>query len=277
MPLHNPIKIVRVPISTPTLWPNTTTNCYLIGNKQESILVDAGYDQEITKEELNKALKENDLAIPKSIILTHSHRDHAPGVRQLMDWSPIIYCHPKEKQAILKAIFPVHAVSMLNDGDVIHIADLEIMIIHSPGHTPGMLNLYIPSKQILLAGDNILSEGTTWIGPPEGDMSDYIHTLERLQHLDLAKIGPGHGEWVEHPYKQIEFVLNRRLYRENQIQSLLLKHQQLTSTILTEMIYEKNIHPSIFEVAKKTTEAHLIKLMKEGKVSLHDSWYSIHS
>ncbi|MBV7504839.1 MBL fold metallo-hydrolase [Bacillus sp. sid0103] len=275
--MANKIKIIRVPISTPTLLPHTTTNCYLIGNEKESLLVDAGFDQQDTRIELERAIKENGLATPNSIILTHSHPDHAPGVRQLLDWSPIVYCHHHEEQATLAAISPWDNLSFLNDEDIIKIADEEITIMHAPGHTAGQLNLYIPSKQVLIAGDNIVAEGTSWIGPPDGDMTDYFQTLNRLKQLRLSKIGPGHGKWVLNPYDHIEFVLNRRLYRENQIISLLKKHNQLTAVNLTQMIYDKLPHPSVFEVAKRTTEAHLIKLMKEGSVSLHDSFYSIKS
>lgn len=275
--IENKIKIIRVPIPTPTLKPHTTTNCYLIGNEQESILVDAGYDQQETKQELKKAIMENGLANPKSIILTHSHRDHAPGVRQLIDWSPIVYCHHNERQAIEEAIAPMNELSLLNDGDFIQIAGVGMTVIHGPGHTAGQLNLYIPSEEILIAGDNIVAEGTTWIGPPEGDMIDYLHTLNRLKKLKLTRIGPGHGEWVLNPYEQIEFIIQRRIYRESQIKSLLEKHKHLTSTSLTKMIYENTIHPSIFDVAKRTIEAHLIKLMKEGSVVLQNSVYSIKS
>jgi ribonuclease/clavin/mitogillin len=273
--IESKTKIIRVPIPTPTLWPNTTTNCYLIGNKQESLLVDAGYDQPETRYEIERAIKENGLAKPNSIVLTHSHRDHVPGVRQLIDWSPIVYCHNNESQEIMAAVSPLKELTFLNDGDIIRIADLVITVIHGPGHTRGQLNLYIPSQQVLLAGDNIVSKGTTWIGPPEGDMTDYIHTLNRLKQLKITKIGPGHGEWVLNPYEKIEFVLKRRLYRESQIMSLLEEHKQLTSTSLTNIIYENTIHPSIFDVAKRTIEAHLIKLMKEGSVLLQDSVYSI--
>jgi ribonuclease/clavin/mitogillin len=275
--IENKVKIIRVPIPTPTLWPNTTTNSYLIGNEQESLLVDAGYDQQDTKKEIERAIKENGLAQPKSIILTHSHRDHAPGVRQLINWSPIVYCHNNERQEIMEAISPLKELSLLNEGDIIKVADLEITVIHGPGHTAGQLNLYIPSQQVLIAGDNIVSKGTTWIGPPEGNMSDYIDTLNRLKQLKLTKIGPGHGEWVLNPYEKIEFILNRRLYRESQIMSLLEEHKHLSSTSLTKIIYENKIHPSIFDVAKRTTEAHLIKLMKEGTVLQQDSVYSIKS
>jgi endoribonuclease LACTB2 len=272
---NNEIKIIRVPIPTPTLWPNTTTNCYLIGNEQESILVDAGYDQQETKQQLKKALLENNLAKPKSIILTHSHRDHAPGVRRLVDWSPTVYCHINELEAIKAAIAPVNELVTLHNEEVIKVSNVEITVMHCPGHTTGQLNLYISSKQVLIAGDNIVGEGTTWIGPPDGDMSDYIHTLHRLKQLPLRKIGPGHGEWVINPYEQIEFVLNRRIYRENQIKSLLKEHRHLTSANLTKMIYENTIHPSIFDVAKRTTEAHLIKLIQEGFALQKDSVYSI--
>jgi endoribonuclease LACTB2 len=268
-------QIICVPIPTPTLLPHTTTNCYLIGNDQESILVDAGYDLLETRNLLDKAIDENGLAIPKKIIITHSHPDHAPGVRQLFDWTPIVYCHLEEKQGTLDAISPWSNMEFLNDGDLIKVAGEEIMIIHGPGHTPGHLSLYIPSLQILIAGDNIVAEGTTWIGPPDGDMTDYIHTLRRLKNLKLSKIGPGHGDWVLNPYEHIDFVINRRLFREDQIKSLLMEHKELTSTRLTELIYQDTIHPSVFEVAKLTTEAHLIKLMEEGIVSLANSKYSV--
>lgn len=271
------LEIIRVPIPTPTLLPHTTTNCYLIGNEQESILVDAGYDQAETRNELQKAIEENGLAIPKYIILTHSHPDHAPGVRQLLDWSPIVYTHTLEKESTLDAIGPWKRLDFLKDEDILYVAGQEIRILHCPGHTAGQLNLYIPSQQILIAGDNIVAEGTTWIGPPDGDMTDYLQTLYRLRDLKLLKIGPGHGDWVMKPTEQIDFVLNRRLQREEQIKSLLKQHRYLTAEALTELIYQNTIHPSVFKVAKKTTEAHLIKLMKEGSVLFKDNKYSIHT
>lgn len=274
---NNDIKIIRVPIPTPTLLPHTTTNCYLIGNDQESLLIDAGYDQLETKKELEKVIKENGLATPRTIILTHSHPDHAPGVRQLTEWSPTVYCHQFEKQTTLDAISPWNKISFLNEGDIVKVAGEEIRIIHAPGHTAGQLNLYIPSQQVLIAGDNIVAKGTSWIGPPDGDMSDYIQTLNRLKQLKISKIGPGHGEWVETPYEHIEFVIGRRLQRENQIKELLDAHKQLTSEKLTKLIYDQSIHPSVFWVAQRTIEAHLIKLMKDGEVSLNDTYYSLKS
>ncbi|WP_075981636.1 MBL fold metallo-hydrolase [Bacillus massilinigeriensis] len=269
------MKIIRVPIPTPTLWPNTTTNCYLIGNERECIMVDAGFDQPVTKELLEVAIQLHQLAIPKSIVLTHYHLDHAPGIRQLMDWSPTVFCHKNERQAVLDSIHPWDDLLCLEDGDFLSIAGEVIKVIHAPGHTTGHLNLYIPSEKTLISGDNLVAEGTSWIGPPDGDMSDYLQTLTSLKQLNLEKIAPGHGDWIHSPYEHIDFVLNRRLQRESQILSLLQEFNQLTSLELTELIYQNHIHPSVFDVAKRTIEAHLIKSIKDGHIIKHGTFYSI--
>lgn len=267
------LKVIQVPIPTPTLLPHTTTNCYLIGNQNESILVDAGYDLPETRTLLEEEIKAHDLAIPDKIILTHAHPDHAPGVKKLMHWSPTIYCHKEEKAQILDAISPIKNISILVDEEKLTVAGQEIIVIHGPGHTKGHLSLYLPSSQVFIAGDNIVAEGTTWIGAPDGDMSDYINTLRRIRKMKISKIGPGHGDWVLKPYEQIDFVINRRLEREKQIKLLLQKHEHLTSNQLTEFIYKDSIHPSVFDVAKRTIEAHLAKLIKENTVNVSESRY----
>ncbi|MBM4763547.1 MBL fold metallo-hydrolase [Bacillus sp. B15-48] len=269
------LKVIRIPIPTPTLYPHTTTNCYLVGNEDECLLVDAGYDSEETKINLNKAIAQHQLAIPKKIILTHSHPDHALGVRQLTNWDAVVSFHKEEKSQTLEAIAPYKKISTLDDEDRMTIGGEQIIILHTPGHTPGHLGLYLPSSQILIAGDNIVAEGTTWIGPPDGDMTDYIQSLNRLKTLNISKIAPGHGNWVTKPYEQIEFVLSRRLFRESQIITLLKEHKQVTSRKLTEIIYESSIHPSVFNVAKLTIEAHLHKLVQEGVVDFIEPNYSL--
>ncbi|GAA0496628.1 hypothetical protein GCM10008986_24480 [Salinibacillus aidingensis] len=268
------VKIIRIPVATPTLWPNTETNCYLIGSEHESLLIDAGYDTEETKDKIEQAVEKHEVQPPESILLTHSHPDHAPGVRQLRDLSPTVYCHQAEYDPIADSISPVKDIKTLNDGDILTINQTKMEVIHGPGHTAGQLNLYIPSEKMLLAGDNVVSEGTTWIGPPDGDMSDYLNTLHRLKKLDIDKIGPGHGEWVVNPKEKLEFIIARRLKREQQIKDLLNEYEQLSASELTQYIYKDQIHPSVFDVAKRTIEAHLNKLIKEGQVKQQNNSYT---
>lgn len=275
MSVLDEFKILRIPVPSPTLWPNVTTNCYLVGNAKNCILIDAGYNQPETKEAIESVLRDYNLAKPEKIVLTHHHLDHALGVEQLKHWQAQIYCHQNECEEITKPLPFISTIHTLQDNDSITVDTLEIQVLHAPGHTAGQLNFYIPSEEILIAGDNILGKGTTWIGPPDGDMSDYFQTLNRLKSLKLKRIGPGHGEWVEKPYEQIDFILERRIAREKQIFSLLTEHGGLTSEQLTKIIYENNIHPSIFEVAKRTVEAHLIKLIKEQAVRKSNILYYV--
>lgn len=260
------VEIIRIPITTPTLYPNTTTNCYMISNRQESILIDAGYNISETKEQLERVLFEHQLPIPKGIILTHYHLDHAPGVLQLLHWQAKIYCHPLEEKEILKELKKEIPLTLVEDGDQLTIGDHELMIQHSPGHTKGHINVYLPKEKILFAGDNLVAEGTSWIGPPDGNMSQYFQTLFHMKKLDLVKVGPGHGPWIHNPYEHIDFVINRRQQREKEIVNLLINHPPLSSSELTKMIYKDSIHPTVFEVARRTTIAHLNKLIEEKKV-----------
>lgn len=275
MPLGSKVKIIRIPVPSLTLWPHVTTNCYLVGNEKECLLIDAGYDQPETKEMIEQVRLEQQLAIPNRIILTHHHIDHASGVKQLTDWKVAIYSHQEDKEALLKVLPPGSELFNLQDGDLLKVDETELKVIHAPGHTAGHLTFYLPSEEILIAGDTILGTGTPWIGPPDGNMSDYLQTLAKLKSLKLKKIGPGHGEWVDQPYEQIEFIISRRLSREAQIISLLKEHRKLSSDELTKKIYENNIHPSIYFVAKRTTEAHLIKLIRDGIVLQNDCMYQV--
>jgi glyoxylase-like metal-dependent hydrolase (beta-lactamase superfamily II) len=271
------LQVIRVPITTPTLWPNTSTNCYLLGNDKESVLIDAGYDKPETRNALEQAIKDHKLAQPSLIILTHAHIDHAPGVRQLSHWKAQVLCHSSEKKAIANVIAPYEHITTLSDGETLNVAGATLQAIHAPGHTAGQLNIYIPLLQLLFAGDNVVGEGTTWIGRPDGNMRDYLNTLERLKQLKLSRIGPGHGDWVEAPYEQIAFLIGRRRQREEQIIRFLEERAPdgLTVPELTRLIYRDTIHQSVVNVAERTTEAHLIKLIEDGRVKQDETLYSL--
>src|SRR5699024_10127830 len=150
------------------LYASLDVNVYLIGNENESLLIDTGFDQEQSKLAIDTALSENNIATPSAIILTHAHPDHAPGVRQLTSYMPTIYCHRDEREEMKHLISPVNDLHPLRNKDVINISNTQLIVIHSPGHTKGHMSVYIPEEKVLLAGDNIIAEGTTWVGTPDG-------------------------------------------------------------------------------------------------------------
>jgi glyoxylase-like metal-dependent hydrolase (beta-lactamase superfamily II) len=256
----------RLPVTTPTLFPAVSTNVYLIVDQSEAVIVDAGYDDPASAQAIVSYLQSLGEVAVKGIVLTHHHKDHSPGAKRLVEQlqCPIV-CHPFETESIEEQIHPYSITSPLEDGDTLQVGDVALLILHAPGHTRGHLNLWLEQERLLFTGDNVVGEGTTWIGPPDGNLTDYLSTLRRLQTLDPAIIAPGHGDMIRNPQEKIQFVIQRRLEREQQIIRL-LTDQPLTVAELTELIYQGQVHPSVMWVAERTVIGHLDKLMSESKV-----------
>ncbi|MFX1457244.1 MAG: MBL fold metallo-hydrolase [Promethearchaeota archaeon] len=107
---------------------------------------------------------------------------------------------------------------ILNENSVISINDEPWTIISSPGHSPDHISLYNEEKGILLSGDNILKMHSTWLGPPESNMGDYIETIKKLQNLPKLKlILPAHDETIDNPKETLVAILERMHERENQV------------------------------------------------------------
>jgi len=101
-------------------------------------------------------------------------------------------------------------------------------IFPTPGHASDHVSLYNEKKGILFAGDNILRRITTWLGPPDSNLSDYIQTIEDLSHLpNLQLILTSHGGPITNPRERIQEVLKHRRRRTDQIESIVHKHRAL--------------------------------------------------
>lgn len=265
----------RLPVTTPTLYPAVTTNVYLIVNQGEAVLVDAGYDEPAASESILAYIQSLGEIKVKAIVLTHYHKDHSPGAKRLLEKVHCrVFCHPLETEAIEKQIHPYRITSTLEEGDTLQVGDLSLQILHAPGHTRGHLNIWIEQERLLLTGDNIVGEGTTWIGPPDGNLTDYLATLRRLQHLDPAMIAPGHGEMIRNPKEKIQFFIQRRLERELQIKGL-LADQPRTVSELVDLIYQGQVHPSVMWVAERTVVGHLEKLLVEQIIRQNGQQYQL--
>lgn len=267
------LKIVTVPVSSTRTMLEQEANCFLVGTAHESVLIDAGYDLRASAEAVEKAVQQSGLATPSRILLTHSHPDHAPGAKHLRHWQATAMCHPSEEAAMRDVLSisdtdPLPLV-LLSHEDTITIDNHPLVALHTPGHTHGHLCFWLPEQHILFSGDNVLGKGTTWIGGPEGSIRAYLHTLEQLQQLPIARIAPGHGPWIdEQPKARIAYLYQHRLEREMQIYSLLQSqpHRRADSATLTSAIYQDTVPASVLPFARLTVEAHLQKLEEDGKV-----------
>jgi hydroxyacylglutathione hydrolase len=182
-------------------------NCSILGDEtaHEAIVVDPG--DEI--EEIVKILDRHKLKV-KFIAITHAHIDHIGGAKKLKDLTGApVYLNEQElelyKRIDLQAIMigvpkPETGVidSSLKDGDKLPFGDLQVNVMHTPGHTQGSVCLLIPGSEqdVLLAGDTLFRDSIGRTDLPGGDFHMIMQSLKsKLLALDDTTIVvPGHGE-----------------------------------------------------------------------------------
>jgi ribonuclease/clavin/mitogillin len=145
--------------------------------------------------------------------------------------------------------------------------------LHTPGHARGHLCFHDADRGALLTGDNILGVGSVLIDPPEGNMRDYLNSLERLRSLpNLSVLFGGHGPAVATPYRKIDEYISHRLEREQNILTAVREGatdpQQIVAKVYTD------VSPKAYPMAERAVLAHLEKLLADGAVIADDggSW-----
>jgi ribonuclease/clavin/mitogillin len=266
--------VLQLPLSSPTLIPATTTNTYLIVNQGECLLVDPGYDSAENTDTIFSVLQELGNPKLKGVIFTHYHKDHTPGIRGIAKRLECdVYCHTLEKEAVETVIQPVRVSRTVENGAKLHVGQLDVIVYHTPGHTPGHIALFVESDRVLITGDTVINQGSTWIGPPDGHLRTYLQSLEFLKTIPAKTIAPGHGSVIHTPREAIDWFIARRLERESQILEILKHRGNASVQELVDTIYAGQVHPSILWVAEKTVLGHLIKLEEDGHIQEASDMY----
>ncbi len=272
-------RVICFPLRTATLPPATHTNCFIVG-RREFVVIDAASKDEselVNLFELVDSFVEKGF-VCKEIIVSHLHPDHFGG-------EILLQKHFREKFGL---VIPVSAhritaeslsgkvdfQKFIEDDEIIKLKDnagasFEITALHTPGHARGHLCFYDRARGFLLSSDNVVGAGTVLIAPPEGDLSDYLASLERMKNLpNLRHLCGSHGAAIFDARGKIEEYIAHRLEREKQVLEAVRGGAQ-TAEEIAAIIYQ-NLSPNIFPLAVKSVEAHLAKIEKD-KNSLNNA------
>lgn len=260
------------PLRTPTLAPATHTNCYIIGG-EELVVIDPGSPYEEEQQILDNVLEAllNEGRRIREVIITHLHPDHIGGVNHLRDKFKVpVAAHRLTAEALADSI-PVDRfieddeLIELRGGDIDPDLTWRLRALWSPGHARGHLSFYEERTGSLITGDCILGMGTAVIAPPEGNMLDYLASLERMKALPLlTALLPAHGPAQAQVRQIIDYYLAHRQEREAKIVEALSANAQSISD-LVKLIYT-DVSLSRHPLAELSVQAHLEKLETEGRV-----------
>lgn len=245
----------RITAGNGSVFTGPGTNTYLVG-KEEVTVIDPGPAMQEHIDVITAAAPNI-----KQILVTHTHPDHSPGVRLLKEkldvpaYGMLTNSSKNQDQTF-------NPERILGDGEVFQEEEFTIEVVHTPGHASNHLCFILKEEKLIFTGDHIMNGSTVVIGPPDGNMKQYIQSLEKLKEYDIEKIAPGHGELLENPHEVADWIINHRLEREKKVFHALQEATKGTPDSLVEKVYD-DVDSSLFPIAKASLLAHLIKLEED--------------
>lgn len=235
------------------------TNTYLLGAPHEGsvVVVDPGPDLLDHRRALDAAIADGDAEVA-AVVLTHHHADHAEAAGWADDWGAELF-------AFTPRLVPGEATT-LGDGERLVRAGVTLEAVHTPGHCSDHLCLRVVETDGVLTGDHVLGRGTTVVAWPDGDMSAYMGSLERLAELDAEVLYPGHGPVLNDPATVVAEYLDHRRDREQQVLNA-LRDGARTPPEIVVTIYA-DVDPALHPAAERSVRAHLDKLVAEGAATV---------
>jgi glyoxylase-like metal-dependent hydrolase (beta-lactamase superfamily II) len=255
--------IVRLTAPNPGRMTGPGTNSYLLGSPARAIL-DPGPALEAHVDALWRAAPALD-----RVLVTHTHPDHSPAVAALVARARAagrvleVVGRPPPSDDHQDGSFAPDRVPRRDERIAID-AGLTLLAIDTPGHASNHVCYLALPHGILFSGDHLLAGVTPVILAPDGDMSAYLESLERLRGYPLRQVAPGHGRLLDDPEGLIGGVIAHRLRREAKVLEAVRRRGPATLEALLPTVYD-DVAPELHAMARHSLEAHLVKLEREGR------------
>ena len=269
------LRVILAPNPSPLTGPGT--NSFLIGRRAVAV-IDPGPDLPGHRAAILAAVAEGGGRV-SHILVTHAHRDHSPGARPLsretgapvLAFGPALAGRsaPMQRLAAAGLIGGGEGVDTdfvpdraLADGETVRGPDWALEAIHTPGHFGN--HLCFRWGNSIFTGDLVLGWASTLISPPDGDLADYLRSLDRLAVRSAARFLPAHGAPIEDPAARLAELAAHRRARTAQILTA-LRDGPATPAALTRRIYT-DVPDALRPAAERNVLAHLVALAELGAV-----------
>jgi len=271
--------IQRVIADNPGPFTFTGTGTYIVGHDIPGAgvaVIDPGPDDQAHLHALLRAVKGRTVS---HILVTHTHRDHAPLSRALAEavgGAPILAA--KTPGRTVHASDQIDETSLdedddadfradvvLNDGDRVEGDGWTLEAMATPGHASNHTAFVLREENALFSGDHVMGWSTTVVAPPDGDMTAYMDSLDRVLARGFSTIWPTHGPAITQVAPFLKAYRQHRLEREAQV----LARLAAGDTTIAEMVpaLYAAVDPRLWPAASLSVLAHLIALVDRGLVA----------
>ncbi len=208
------------------------------------------------------------------ILVTHTHNDHAPAAAPLKAATGAVVtgCGPHGSGRHADGVDVEEGGDrsyvpdvQLADGERVTVGDLDFEAVHTPGHTSNHVCFSVSGAAAFFPGDHVMGWSTTVIAPPDGDMADYLRSLEKLLALPEFPYYPTHGNPIARPHDFVRALIAHRHAREAQIEACLVRGL-VTIAEMVPVIYSE-VDPRLHPAASRSVLAHLQHMVATGRVA----------
>jgi len=255
----------RLTAPNPGVMTGPGTNTYWVGDPHSGyIVIDPG---PADPDHLERIWRATGGQI-RMIVCTHSHPDHSPGAKPLQELckeqahgAPPILGLPSAATANAQSQFSPDR--SLGHGEVLKVGEHSLKVLHTPGHAANHLCLVLLEDGLLFSGDHILNGSTTVVNPPDGQMQDYLDSLDLLANecttTAIEFILPAHGYVLGFASQAIAQLKAHRLKREAKVMEAMrsLPHGSLEEWVA---LAYKDVPERLWPVAARSLQAHVDRI-----------------
>ena len=266
--------IRRVLANNPSGFTFRGTGTYIIGRGDVAV-IDPGPMMEDHIEALKSSLEGERVT---HILITHTHMDHSPAAKPLKAYwnAPTLGYGPHGAGKRESGVQVEEGGDMdfvpdvtLRHGDIIEGNGWTIECVYTPGHTSNHMCFALKEEKALFTGDHVMGWSTSVISPPDGDMTQYMKSLQLLLERDDEVYWPTHGTCIRDVKNYIQAFIDHRLDREAQILDCLGNGYHSINDMVPVMYTDTD--KRMYGAAARSVLAAMMRLVDTGKVECSDA------